>query len=70
MSTRSDIIAVLPSMVGAAFVALGLPLYANLCWIVGNPILIVKNYKQKDTGQMIYFAVCSVIAAYGIYNLS
>lgn len=69
MSTKSDLIAVVPSLIGAVFVAMGLPLQANLCWIVGNPILIVKNYKQKDMGQMTYFAICSVVAAYGIYNL-
>lgn len=65
----NDYLLVFPSLIGAVFVALGNPLYANLCWMIGNPILIIKNHKQGDKGQRLYFSICSIIAAYGVYNL-
>ncbi len=65
-----NIIKILPSLAGAICVALGLPLYANMLWVIGNPILIISNYKNNDKGQALYFTVCSILAAYGVWNLS
>lgn len=57
------------SILGAFFVALGLPLQANLVWCVSNPGLIYHNYKTGQKEQAIMFSVFASFAFFGVvYN--
>lgn len=54
---------------GAITVALGKPLVANVLWLFSNPSMAIYNYKIGEFEMAGMFAVYSIIAIYGVYNL-
>ncbi len=56
-------------VVGASLVALGMPLQANIVWVMSNPILIYHNYRIGQLAQSRMFFVFTLISLFGIYNL-
>ena len=58
------------AVIGAIAVALGKPLAANILWIFSNPAMAAYNYSNCEYELAGMFVVYSVIAVYGIYNLS
>lgn len=63
------LIGVLLSILGAMFVANGKPLYANISWVIGQPLLAYHNYSIGEHTQSALFLIYVIIAIYGIYNL-
>ena len=57
------------AIIGAFSVAFGRPLAANMLWLVSNPAMAVYNYKINEFEMAGMFAVYSMIAVYGVYNL-
>ena len=57
------------AVIGAFAVALGRPLAANILWILSNPAMAVYNYNINEFELAGMFAVYSMIAVYGVYNL-
>lgn len=55
--------------IGALFVSLGNPLYANLIWSVSNPLMAQYNYKIQQKEQSLLFIVFTIIAWFGVFNL-
>jgi len=53
-------------MLGATFVAIEKPFWANIIWFIGNPLLIYHNYKIHEKAQMYMFAYYIVCATFGI----
>lgn len=56
-------------ILGATFVALGMPLEANVVWLVGNAGLVLHNRKTNQREQTIMFTVYWFIAVFGVINL-
>ena len=54
---------------GAACVALGLPLEANIIWLISNPLFIIHFYKINEHEVIIMYLVFSLIAILGVMNL-
>jgi hypothetical protein len=57
---------VLPSLIGAVFVAAGNAGAANIIWAAANPLLVWHNFKNKDHSQAILFFVFWIIAIFGV----
>ena len=57
------------SIIGAAWVATGHPIRANIVWSISNPALVLYNLTIVQTAQAVMFGIFSLIAFYGIYNL-
>ena len=57
------------AVIGAFTVALGRPLVANMLWLASNPVMAVYNYNINEFEMAGMFAVYSMIAVYGVYNL-
>jgi hypothetical protein len=54
---------------GCVFVAFGLPLEANMIWVLTNPFIAIHNYRIREYGQMILWSIYICIAVFGlIYN--
>lgn len=55
---------------GCISVSLGLPLLANIIWVITNPFMVWHNINVKEYGQAGLWAVYVGIAVFGIfYNL-
>lgn len=57
------------AVVGAVAVSLGRPLMANIFWICSNPAMAVYNFKHGEIEMAWMFAIYSIIAVYGVWNL-
>lgn len=57
-------------IVGAIMVSLNYPLIANIIWGITNPVLIYHMHKLEQYPQRNMFIVFTVVAWFGIYNLS
>jgi len=57
---------ILPSLVGAIFVAAGDAKDANIIWAAANPLLVWHNWRAKDYSQAFLFFIFWVIAIYGV----
>ena len=57
------------AIIGAFTVALGRPLAANMLWLASNPAMALYNYNINEFEMAGMFAVYSMIAVYGVYNL-
>ena len=57
------------AVIGAFTVALGKPLSANILWLISNPAMAVYNYNINEFEMAGMFAIYSMIAVYGVYNL-
>ena len=61
-----EIAGILCGVLGATAVAFERPFYANVLWLVGNPLLIIHNYGIGETGQSAMFAYYIVTALFGV----
>jgi len=61
---------VIPSLIGAGFVAMNKANAANLIWAVSNVFMIYYNYMQNDITQVLLFLVYWIISIYGVYRYS
>ena len=52
---------------GCIFVALGLPLHANITWVLTNPLIAIHNYRIKEYGQMLLWCIYVSIAIFGLF---
>ncbi|WP_440946930.1 hypothetical protein ACSAZL_01140 [Methanosarcina sp. T3] len=57
---------ILPSLIGALFVAAGDAQAANLIWSVSNPLLVWHNCRTRDYSQAFLFFVFWIIAFAGM----
>lgn len=59
-------IGIICGMLGATAVAFERPFYANVLWLIGNPLLIIHNYGIGETGQSAMFAYYIATALFGV----
>ena len=59
-------IGIICGMLGATAVAFERPFYANVLWLIGNPLLIIHNYGIGETGQSAMFAYYIFTALFGV----
>ena len=57
------------AIIGALAVARNKALFANAIWSISNPLLVGYNYYNGMVEQSIMFAVFTLLAWYGVYNL-
>lgn len=57
------------AIIGAIAVARNKALLANIIWSISNPLLVVYNFSTGEIEQSVMFAVFTVVAWYGVYNL-
>lgn len=57
------------AIVGALLVSLGEPFWANVLWGFSNPYILYTSYKNKDKVLIEVYAIFTIIAFYGIWNL-
>ena len=61
-----EILGIACGMLGATAVAFERPFYANVLWLIGNPLLIMHNYGIGETGQSAMFAYYIFAAFVGV----
>lgn len=57
------------AIIGALCVAKNKALAANAVWSISNPALVVYNHSIGQVEQAVMFAMFSLVAWYGVYNL-
>lgn len=62
-------IATMLCVAGAVCAALGHVLYANIFWVISNPLLILHLYKESEYELIRMYLVFTAIAVYGVINL-
>jgi len=60
----------LVGVTGCALVSLGHPLAASAVWVPGNIVMTTHLYKQKEWEMFWMFLIYTVIAVYGVLNLT
>jgi hypothetical protein len=53
-------------IIGCIFVALNMSLYANIVWILSNPLMVIYNYRIKEYGQAWLWTLYVIIATFGL----
>ena len=57
------------AVIGAFAVAKGKSFLANLLWSISNPLMGLYNYQKGELELAVMFAIYTIIALYGIWNL-
>jgi hypothetical protein len=58
------------NIIGVLMVSLGRPLYANLIWVITNPLLVYHNLCIGQRGQATMFTIYMILAVFGVINLT
>jgi energy-converting hydrogenase Eha subunit C len=59
-------IGMIGSIAGCVFVALDHALFANMIWVISNPMMLIHNLKIKEHAQVVLWATYVCIALAGV----